>query len=65
LSEVDEIRVMLRREAYDLKEKVAEFATKLRPLSTDASNAVDKAHAAFFEAWTVLCIPPDDHDDEH
>jgi hypothetical protein len=65
LSEVDEIRIVLRREAYDLKEKAAEFAAKLRPVSAEATRAVDRAHAAFFEAWTVLCMPPDDDDDEH
>ncbi len=64
MSEVDELSIALRRETYDLKENILAFAIKLRDFDADAVSAVERAHMALFEAWTILCMPPDDDEDE-
>ena len=65
VSNDDDARVALRREAYDLKEQVLTLARRLHGADTGAAQAVGRAHNALFEAWTILCMPPDDHEDDH
>ncbi len=65
VSNDDDARVVLRREAYDLKEQVLALALRLRGADTGAALALERAHNALFEAWTILCMPPDDHEDDH
>jgi hypothetical protein len=59
-------RVALRREAHDLKEGVDLLSDHLAGLDgfEEAADAVRRARLALFEAWTILCFPPDEDDDE-
>ncbi len=65
MTEAAEMRVAMRRETYDLKEKTLEFTTRLRVLDAVAADAAARAYLALFEVWTILCTPPNDDDDEH
>ena len=56
-------RVRLRREAYDLKEQAEELLIRVSPVDADAAAALIRARSALFEAWTILCAPPQDDDD--
>ncbi len=59
----DSERVALRREAYDLKEQAVELLIRVSPVDADAAAALIRARSALFEAWTILCAPPQDDDD--
>ena len=61
----DSERVELRRDAYDLKEQLIGMLVRLAPADKDAAAAVTRARSAMFEAWTILCVPPEDDDDDH
>jgi hypothetical protein len=61
----DELRIVLRRETYDVNEALVDLIIRLTPVDASAANAVKKARSALFEAWTILCTPPDDEDDDH
>ena len=56
-------RVGLRREAYDLKERAVNLLIRVTPVDADAAAALIRARSALFEAWTILCAPPEDDDD--
>ena len=56
-------RVSLRREAYDLKEQAVELLIRVSPVDAEAAAALIRARSALFEAWTILCAPPEDDDD--
>lgn len=56
-------RVGLRREAYDLKEHAVNLLIRVTPVDADAAAALIRARSALFEAWTILCAPPEDDDD--
>ena len=56
-------RVGQRREAYDLKEQAVELLIRVSPVDADAAAALIRARSALFEAWTILCAPPQDDDD--
>jgi len=58
-------RVELRRETYDLNEQLVGLLVRLMPADKDAAAAVTCARSAMFEAWTILCTPPEDDDDDH
>lgn len=64
MSEGDELRIALRRETYDLKEATLALAMRLRGDDAGAASALERAHMALFDAWTMLCVPPDDDEDE-
>ena len=61
----DELRIALRRETYDVNEALVDLIVRLTPVDASAASAVKKARSALFEAWTILCTPPDDDDDDH
>ena len=58
-------RVGLRREAYDLKEQAVDLLIRVSPADADAAAALIRARSALFEAWTILCAPPPDDEDDH
>ncbi|RYY42898.1 MAG: hypothetical protein EOP59_09045 [Sphingomonadales bacterium] len=60
----DEDRVALRREAHDLKEQIEEFAERVEPVSGEAADVIGRARLALFEAWTILCTPPEEDEDD-
>ncbi len=62
--ETDELRTKLRREVYDANEALVDLIIRLTPHDPAAGAAIKKARSYLFEAWTILCVPPDDHDDE-
>jgi hypothetical protein len=61
----DEERVAMRREAYELKDALIMLQTRLAKVDPIASAAVGQARSSMFEAWTILCVPPEDDDHEH
>lgn len=56
-------RIALRRQAYDLKEQTIDLLIRVTPADTEAAAALVRARAALFDAWTILCSPPEDDDD--
>ncbi len=58
-----EHRTVLRRETHDINAALAALVDRLDAVDDDAASAVRRARSALFEAWTILCVPPDDHDD--
>lgn len=58
-------RTSLRRETYAMNESLVSLVVRLTPLDPAAASAVKRARSALFEAWTVLCVPPDDDDHDH
>jgi hypothetical protein len=61
----DEHRIALRRETYDVNEALVDLIVRLTPIDPSTASAVKKARSSLFEAWTILCTPPDDDDDDH
>ena len=62
--ENEALRMSLRRAAYDAKEALVDLVVRLTPVDPGAARAVRQARSALFEAWTILCMPPDDGDDD-
>lgn len=60
----DEQRIAFRRETYDANEALVDLIVRLTPHDPAAANAIKQARSNLFEAWTILCVPPDDHEDE-
>lgn len=58
-------RTALRRATYDFNRGLIDLADDLDSTDTTAAAAVRNARLALFEAWTILCIPPSDDDDDH
>jgi len=63
MSDADTIRARFRREAYDVKELLFDFADRLETVDGEAARTVHRVRLAQFEAWTILCVPPDDEED--
>ena len=63
MQEIDRERVELRRETHDLNERLADLVTRLGPVDHAAASAIKNARSALFEAWTILCSPPEDDED--
>lgn len=61
----DSERVELRRETYDLKELLVALLVRLAPADPEAAAAITRARSAVFEAWTILCLPPEYEDEDH
>lgn len=56
-------RAKLRREAYELKDACIFLANRAKPVVPEAAEAIQRARYALFEAWTILCNPPEEEDD--
>jgi hypothetical protein len=63
MTDPDEVRIALRRETHDCNAALADLADRLDAVDGAAASAVKRARSALFEAWTILCVPPDDEDD--
>jgi hypothetical protein len=63
MQDADTIRASFRREAYEIKEQLFEFAERLEGVDPDAARTVHRARLALFETWTIMCVPPDDEED--
>ena len=61
----DSERTQLRRETYDLKEHLFALLVRLVPADPEAAAAIMRARSAVFEAWTILCMPPESEDEDH
>jgi hypothetical protein len=59
----EELRDLLRREAYDLKVGLTALAEKLVQVDANAAHAALQARLAAFEAWTILATPVEEEDD--
>ena len=58
-------RETLRRATRDINGQVMDLYDKLDGFDDDAADAVRRARSALFEAWTVLCTPPEEEDEDH
>ena len=58
-------RTSLRRRAHDANADLFALADALASVDCDAADAVRRARAALFEAWTILCEHQADDDDDH
>ncbi len=65
MTEADQERVTLRRQTHAVNESLVDLAWNLDTVDQDAARAVRQARAMLFEAWTMLCKPPEDEDDHH
>jgi len=63
MSDENHSRAMLRRETHDHNDALAGLAFRLDAVDPAAARAVRQARASLFEAWTILCVPPEDDDD--
>jgi hypothetical protein len=59
----EERRVALRRTILDFKEEIHALAGEIEPFASDAAESLRAARSSLFEAWTILCGPPEDDDD--
>jgi hypothetical protein len=60
MNEPDENRVALRRVTHDFNDELANLADTLENVDDDAARAVKQARISLFEAWTMLCEPPEE-----
>lgn len=58
-------RTSLRRRTHDTNAELFALADALAGVEPDAADAVRRARAALFEAWTILCEHQADDDDDH
>ncbi|AIT79820.1 hypothetical protein [Novosphingobium pentaromativorans] len=56
-------RMALRREVHALNDGIGEIARRIAAIDKEAASAVNDARRHLFDAWTYLCIPPEDDDD--
>ena len=63
IRETEKRRVELRRQTHDLNQALADLLAALAPEDPSAADAVRQARMALFDAWTILCTPPEDDDD--
>lgn len=56
-------RSSLRREAYDLKDACIFLSSRVQTVDGEAAEAIQRARYALFEAWTILCNPPEEEED--
>ncbi|TVV76616.1 hypothetical protein [Sphingomonas solaris] len=59
----DSSRLTLRRRTHAVNDDLAELLDSLDDFDKAAARAVRQARTALFEAWTILCVPPDDEED--
>jgi hypothetical protein len=60
MKQPDETRVTLRRATHDVNDELDKLADSLEFVDDDAQRAVRRARVALFEAWTMLCKPPEE-----
>ena len=58
-------RTPLRRRTHDANAELFELADALVNVNVDAADAVRRARAALFEAWTILCEHQVDDEEDH
>ena len=56
-------RVALRRETHDLNDALEDLLRRLTDSGEEAAGCVKRARASLFEAWTLLCTPPEEEED--
>lgn len=60
MTQPDENRAALRRATHDFNDELSALADTLDTVDDDAARAVKRARVALFEAWTMLCAPPEE-----
>ena len=55
--------VVVVAEVVHLKAQAVDLLIRVSPVDADAAAALIRARSALFEAWTILCAPPQDEDD--
>lgn len=63
-TERDEDRVALRRRTHDLNRSLSDLLDELGGADAGAAACIRRARSALFEAWTMLCTPPEEDDDD-
>ena len=58
-------RTALRRATYQFNRGLIDLADDLDSMDIAAAAAVRTARLALFEAWTILCVPPSDDEEDH
>ena len=61
----ENLRTPLRRRTHDANAQLVVLADALEAVDPDAADAVKRARAALFEAWTILCDHQADEDEDH
>ena len=64
MDETDAHRIALRRSTHAIGDNLAELSLDLTDFAPEAAQAVNNARSAVFAAWTMLCVPPDEHEDD-
>ena len=64
MDETDAHRIALRRQTHAISDSLADLSLELTSFAPDAGAAVNHARSAVFAAWTMLCVPPDEHEDD-
>lgn len=60
---MDENRAVLRRQAYELNTSCLILLNKVKQVDPAAAEAIEGARFALFDAWTMLCRPPEEDED--
>jgi hypothetical protein len=58
-------RTPLRRRTHKANAELFALADALVTVNADAADAVRRARAALFEAWTILCEHQADDEEDH
>ena len=58
-------RAQLRRRTHDANAELYALADALFGVNAYAADAVRRARAALFEAWTILCEHQADDEEDH
>lgn len=61
----EDLRTPLRRRTHDANAQLFALADALEGVDPDAADAVKRARASLFEAWTILCEHQADDDEDH
>lgn len=64
MDETDAHRIVLRRQTHAIGDNLAMLSLDLATFAPEAAQAVNDARSAVFAAWTMLCVPPDDAEDD-
>ena len=63
--QASDLRGTLRRQTHEANSQLIHLVDALRPVDAEAADAVQRARAALFEAWTILCAHQADDDEDH
>ena len=65
MQSTEDLRRPLRRRTHNANAELFTLADELATVDIEAADAVRRARASLFEAWTILCEHQADEDEDH